>query len=97
MKHLLLFFSLALATLDAADAPKPNIVYFLVDDLGHTDVGFTGSKDIRTPNIDNLANEGAALDSFAVQPVCSPTRAALLTERSTTHTGVHSIIMLGAP
>ena len=59
----------------AADAPRPNIVYFLVDDLGRADVGFMGGKDIRTPNIDRLAKEGAVLDAFYVQPVCSPTRA----------------------
>jgi arylsulfatase A-like enzyme len=76
---------------------KPNIVYFLVDDLGHTDVGFTGSKDIRTPNIDRLAKEGAVLDSFYVQPVCSPTRAALMTGRYATHTGVYTIVRPGAP
>ena len=45
--------------LSAAEVPRPNIVYLLVDDLGHTDVGFTGSKDIRTPNIDKLAKTGA--------------------------------------
>jgi len=76
---------------------QPNIVYFLVDDLGHTDVGFTGSKDIRTPNIDRLAKEGAVLDSFYVQPVCSPTRAALMTGRYATHTGVYTIVRPGAP
>lgn len=80
-----------------AKLAKPNIVYFLVDDLGHTDVGFTGSKDIRTPNIDRLAKEGAVLDSFYVQPVCSPTRAALLTGRYATHTGVYTIVRPGAP
>ena len=68
-----------------------------MDDLGHTDVGFTGSKDIRTPHIDRLAKEGAVLDSFYVQPVCSPTRAALLTGRYPTRTGVYSIITPGAP
>jgi arylsulfatase A-like enzyme len=47
---------------------------------GYTDVGFNGG-DIKTPNIDRLANAGAKLASFYVQPVCSPTRAALLTGR----------------
>lgn len=76
---------------------KPNIVYFLVDDLGRADVGFMGSKDIRTPNIDRLAKDGAVLDSFYVQPVCSPTRAALLTGRYATHTGVYTVVRPGAP
>jgi hypothetical protein len=55
-----------------AAAAKPNIVYFLIDDLGYADVGFMGSKDVRTPTIDRLAKEGVILSSFYVQPVCSP-------------------------
>jgi arylsulfatase A-like enzyme len=61
-------------------APKPNIVFFLLDDLGYTDVSFHGG-DLKTPNIDRLANAGAKLEAFYVQPVCSPTRAALMTGR----------------
>jgi arylsulfatase A-like enzyme len=59
---------------------KPNIVFFLIDDLGYTDVGFNGGN-IKTPNIDKLARAGAKLGSFYVQPVCSPTRASLMTGR----------------
>jgi arylsulfatase A-like enzyme len=81
----------------AAAAEKPNLVYFLVDDLGYADCGFNGGKDIRTPNIDKLAKAGAVLESFYVQPVCSPTRAALLTGRYATHTGVYTIVRPGAP
>src|SRR5262245_495973 len=66
------------ASLSAAE--RPNIVFFLIDDLGWSDVGFHGS-DIRTPNIDKLAAAGARLEAFYVQPVCSPTRAALMTGR----------------
>jgi hypothetical protein len=62
-------------------AKKPNIIFFLIDDLGYTDVGFNGG-DIKTPNIDKLAKSGANLSSFYVQPVCSPTRAALMTGRN---------------
>ena len=76
----------------AGQTPKPNIVFFLIDDLGRTDVGFMGCKDIRTPNIDKLAQGGAILDSHYVQPVCSPTRAALMTGRYATHTGVYTIV-----
>ncbi len=61
-------------------AKKPNIVFILADDLGFKDVGFQGSK-IKTPNIDKLAREGARLDQFYVQPVCSPTRSSLMTGR----------------
>ena len=96
----LIFLALILGTavsLRAADAPKPNIVYFLIDDLGFADCGFNGGKDIVTPNIDKLAKAGAVFDSFYVQPVCSPTRAALLTGRYATHTGVYTVVRPGAP
>jgi arylsulfatase A-like enzyme len=79
-KRLLLSLCLALTTF-AADAPRPNIVFLLADDLGRTDCGFMGGKDIQTPHLDKLAKTGAILDQFYVQPVCSPTRAALLTGR----------------
>jgi arylsulfatase A-like enzyme len=79
-------------TTPAAAAPRPNIVFFLIDDLGRTDVGFMGCKDIKTPNIDKLAHGGAILESHYVQPVCSPTRAALMTGRYATHTGVYTVV-----
>ena len=60
---------------------KPNVVFILADDLGREDCGFMGGKEIRTPNLDKLAKAGAVLDAFYVQPVCSPTRAALMTGR----------------
>jgi arylsulfatase A-like enzyme len=78
-------------------ALRPHVVYFLVDDLGYADVGFMGSRDIRTPRIDRLAREGAVLSSFYVQPVCSPTRSALMTGRYVTRTGVYSVVRPGAP
>ena len=59
---------------------KPNIVYILVDDLGWNDVGFHGSE-LETPSIDSLAREGVVLDRFYVCPVCSPTRAGVMTGR----------------
>jgi len=58
----------------------PNIVVILADDLGWKDVLWHGSE-IPTPNLDRLAQAGAQLDFFYVQPVCSPTRAALMTGR----------------
>ena len=61
----------------AADAPKPHIIFMLADDLGWGDVGYHGSK-IATPNIDALAKRGVKLEQFYAQPVCSPTRGALL-------------------
>lgn len=75
----------------AAEA-RPNVVFLLIDDLGYADCGFNGGKDIRTPNIDKLAASGAILESHYVQPVCSPTRAALMTGRYATRTGVYTIV-----
>ncbi len=65
---------------DAARAPRPNIVYLLADDLGWGDVGWHKSE-LKTPHLDRLAASGARLEQFYVQPVCSPTRAALMTGR----------------
>lgn len=70
---------LLIALLMAAQE-RPHLVYLLADDLGWKDVGWHGSE-IRTPNLDALAAGGARLEQFYVQPVCSPTRAALLTGR----------------
>jgi arylsulfatase A-like enzyme len=63
-----------------ATETKPNILFILVDDLGWKDVGYHGS-DIKTPNIDTLAQTGARLEQFYAQPMCTPTRAAFLTGR----------------
>ena len=60
---------------------RPNILFILADDLGYADVGFNGGREIKTPNLDKLAAAGARLEQFYVQPVCSPTRAALMTGR----------------
>ncbi|MCG8578955.1 MAG: sulfatase-like hydrolase/transferase [Bacteroidales bacterium] len=59
---------------------KPNILIILADDLGYADVGFNGS-DIQTPNIDRIASGGIRFDNFYACPMCSPTRAGLLTGR----------------
>jgi arylsulfatase A-like enzyme len=87
-----LLFSSLLCLPSARAAEKPNILVILADDLGRTDVGFMGSKDIRTPQLDKLARTGAVLDAHYVQPVCSPTRAALMTGRYAVHTGVYTIV-----
>ncbi len=90
--------SLALAAAGFAHAAadpapgKPNIVYILADDMGYADAGFNGGTDIRTPQLDKLAQAGAVLEAFYVQPVCSPTRASLMTGRYVAHTGVYTIV-----
>jgi arylsulfatase A-like enzyme len=65
---------------EPATAARPNILFIVADDLGWKDVGFHGS-DILTPNLDRLAAGGAELKQFYVLPMCTPTRAALLTGR----------------
>lgn len=64
-----------------AEALRPDVIFILADDLGRADCGFMGGKEIATPHLDKLAQAGAILDQFYVQPVCSPTRAALMTGR----------------
>ena len=67
---------------DAASAKPPNILIFLADDLGWADLGFQGSPDIRTPNIDRLAAQSIQFtDGHVTASVCSPSRAGLLTGR----------------
>lgn len=79
---LLTLLLVPLAALHAADAPKqkPNIILFLIDDLGWRDLGCQGSTFYQTPNIDRLAKEGVRFsEAYAACAVCSPTRAAILT------------------
>lgn len=64
----------------AAPAERPNVVFFLIDDLGWADVGCFGSQYYQTPNIDRLAAEGMRFtDAYAACAVCSPTRASIMT------------------
>jgi arylsulfatase A-like enzyme len=73
----------------------PNIVHIVADDLGWKDVGFNGCADIKTPNIDALAAGGAKLTQFYVQPMCTPTRAALMTGRYPFRYGLQTIVIPG--
>ncbi len=86
----------ALAQAPAADrgavGNRPNILYIVADDLGWKDVGFHGS-DIRTPNIDRLAASGAKLEQFYAQPMCTPTRACLMTGRYPLRYGLQTLVI----
>ena len=63
-------------------APKPNIVLILADDLGYGELGCYGSPDAKTPHMDQLAADGVlCTDGYSAFPVCSPSRAAILTGR----------------
>ncbi len=72
----------------AAQAPQPNVVVILADDLGYGDVGAYGATDIQTPNIDRLASEGAAFSNYHVAPSCSISRVMLLTGSYAPRTGM---------
>ena len=82
------------STLVALDR-KPNIIHIVADDLGWRDVGFNGCADIRTPNLDALASGGAKLTQFYAQPMCTPTRAALMTGRYPFRYGLQTIVIPG--
>ena len=95
--HLAVLAALAApAVASAQQTPaKPHIVYVVADDLGWKDVGFNGS-DIRTPNLDRLAQQGARLQQFYAQPMCTPSRAALMTGRYPHRYGLQTIVIPSA-
>lgn len=71
-----------LATHAADKAERPNILLIVADDLGYSDLGFQGAKDIPTPYLDRLAKEGMHCTSgYVSHPFCSPTRAGIMTGR----------------
>lgn len=70
----------------------PNIVYILADDLGYGDIGCFGATDIRTPHIDRMASEGIKFESlYSASPICSPSRASLLTGRYPQRMGINDV------
>jgi arylsulfatase I/J len=77
---------------EAKAGTAPNIIFILADDLGWKDVGYHGS-DIKTPNIDKLAETGARLEEYYVQPMCTPTRAALMTGRYPMRYGLQTAVI----
>ena len=86
-KLFILAFALVLTT--KLFAQKPNIIIIMTDDQGWSDVGFNGNTTVKTPNLDQLASEGVILDRFySAGPVCSPTRASLLTARNPVRMGI---------
>jgi hypothetical protein len=95
----LLTVALGLALIGAVPAQaaeaRPNIVHIVADDLGWKDVGFNGATDIKTPNLDKLAAEGAKFTQFYVQSMCTPTRAALMTGRYPFRYGLQTIVIPG--
>ena len=88
LRNLLLVLFLLLPA--GARAQKPNILFIVADDLGWRDVGWHGGS-FATPNLDRLVKEGVELDRHYVQPVCSPTRTALLSGKWTGRFGPHAL------
>ncbi len=84
------------ARFESGAAQPPSIVFMLIDDYGHTDVGYHNRKYdnlLRTPHLDTLAATGIKLEGYYVQPVCTPTRSQLLTGMYQIHTGLqHGVI-----
>src|SRR5258708_5946285 len=84
-------------TTDAQRSAPPNIVILLADDMGYGDLSSFGSPNIRTPRLDSMAAEGQKWTNFYVQPVCSPSRAALLTGRLPICSGMYGVPVGAAP
>ena len=71
----------------------PNIILFLVDDLGYGDLGFTGHPTTRTPNLDRIASQGRRLTNwYSGYPVCSSSRTAVLTGRQPPRVGMVGVL-----
>ena len=71
----------------------PNVVVIYADDLGWGDLGCFGADDLKTPHLDGLAASGVRLPEwYSNAPVCSPSRASLLTGRYPAHAGVEAIL-----
>jgi arylsulfatase len=89
-----------LVMLEKKFGKKPNIIYILVDDIGHGELGVQGGGAARgapTPNLDRMAHEGLMLNGFYSEPSCTPTRVALMTGRHPARTGLTDVIFPGNP
>jgi arylsulfatase A-like enzyme len=92
MKRFVLILSLF--TSFHVQAAKPNFIIIFTDDQGYNDLGCFGSENIKTPNIDQLAAEGRKFTNFMVpSPVCTPSRAALLTGSYPKRVGLHKHVL----
>ena len=76
------------STLSRVEGSNPNIILVLTDDQDFYDLGFHGNPEIDTPNLDNFAAESLEMSRFYVSPLCSPTRASIMTGRSHQRTGI---------
>ena len=102
MKPLLLLFSsfviLSRPAGSFAAQPRPNIIFVMADDMGWGQTGYRGHPILKTPNLDAMAANGLRFERFyAGNPVCSPTRATVLTGRTNDRTGVAAVIRTTDP
>ncbi len=88
-RYILLLVIIAF-TFSCSERKSPNVILILTDDQGWGDFGFVGNPDVKTPYIDQLAENGTHLTNFYVSAVCSPTRAEILTGRYAVRGGVYS-------
>lgn len=94
--RLLTLLALALLAIPSLAAERPNVIFILTDNHGAWTLGCYGNKEIKTPNIDKIANRGIRFDqAFAVNPVCSPNRATLMTGLIPSQHGVHCFLRGG--
>ena len=94
LTNLSLFLTFSLLVAVHAKVAKPNLILIFADDQGYGDLSCFGSKKIKTPNIDRIAEEGRKFTSFMVaSPVCTPSRAALLTGCYPKRVGMHQHVL----
>lgn len=77
----------------SAAQPRPNIIFILADDLGYGDLGITGNRDVPTPNLDGLAQQGVRFTQFYdASPICSPSRVGITTGQFPSRHLIHSYL-----
>ncbi|WP_421871545.1 sulfatase-like hydrolase/transferase [Marinoscillum sp.] len=92
MRYYIMLLLLVLSQLTIAQNDRPNVVVILIDDMGYGDLSCFGNSKVQTPHIDQLAGQGLRLTNYyAMSPVCSPSRASLLTGQYPATLGINSI------
>ena len=87
-----MFVFLSFSLFGHVHARKPNVVFFFIDDLGWTDLGFMGSKFYESPNVDQLAKDGMVfMNAYANAPNCAPSRACLMSGKYSPRHGVYTV------
>jgi arylsulfatase len=94
---LISFFLALFLILSCSQEKPPNVIFILTDDQGYGDLGIYGAKDIETPHLDELARNGAYFTSYyATQPVCSASRASIMTGAYSDRIGIHNAYSPGS-